>query len=70
MIMEKVVFNARVSGCKIESEKLRSFSGKEVEIEVRERIRKKRNKRKWTQFGKVNLGGKMDSVNLRDFLYE
>ena len=54
----------------IESEKLRYFIGKEVEVSIRESEIKKKKKRTWKSFGKADLGGKLDDVNIREYSYE
>ena len=68
--MNKLKFKTRLSACKIESEMFKDFIGREIEVSIREATPQHRRKHKWTQLGALELGGKLDNVNLRDYAYE
>jgi hypothetical protein len=69
-IMNKIKFKTKLSSSRIESDKLKDFIGKEVEISVQEFVPKRRKKRIWTQIGALELGGALDNINLRDYAYD
>lgn len=46
------------------------FVGKDVEVTVREVASKSKLLKKWTHFGEVVIGGKLDKTNIRDLAYE
>ena len=68
--MNKIKFKTTLSSCEIESEALKDFIGKEVEISILESKQKRGNNRKWAQLGTLALHGSLDNVNLRDYAYE
>ena len=47
--------------------KAKPMLGKNVEIVIREIADPKPVEKKWQFLGSVNLGGKLDSINIRDF---
>ena len=48
----------------------KSFLGKNVEIIVRELSTPQPIEKKWQHLGKVDLHGKMDHINIRDFAHD
>lgn len=44
--------------------------GKNVEIIIKEVIEPKPVEREWKHLGELNLGGKLDSINIRDFAHD
>lgn len=49
---------------------VKSLLGKNVEIVIREIDDPKPAKREWHFFGSIDLKGKLDSVNIRDFAHD
>lgn len=68
--MNKIKVTTKLTACIIESELLKDFIGKEVEICIREVNSKPKTKYNWTQLGALDLGGKLDNVNLRDYAHK
>jgi hypothetical protein len=49
---------------------LKEFIGNEVEIIIK-KIKSQKSKQKiWRHNGSVNLGSRLDNINIREFLYE
>ncbi|MFC2087149.1 hypothetical protein ACFLSA_03180 [Bacteroidota bacterium] len=48
---------------------IKKLIGKEVEITIRE-VRNKKEKHHWDKSGSVNLKGKLDNSNIRNFAHE
>lgn len=44
--------------------------GKNVEITIREVVDEKPIEREWTTIERVNLGGNLDFINIRDFAHD
>ncbi len=48
----------------------KSLLGKNVEIVIRELSNPQPIEKKWQHLGKVDLHGKMDHINIRDFAHD
>jgi hypothetical protein len=51
-------------------EEAKPMLGKNVEIIIKEVAEPKLVKREWKHLGELNLGGELDSVNIRDFAHD
>lgn len=51
-------------------ERAKSFLGKNVEIIIRELSTPQPIEKKWQHLGEVDLNGKMDHINIRDFAHD
>ena len=51
-------------------EEAKPMLGKNVEIVIRELADQKPVEKKWNFLGSVDLGGELDSINIRDFAHD
>lgn len=69
--MNTIIIRKRLNSGVINlGKRAQSLLGKKVEIVIREVSEPKPKERKWTTLGSVNLGGELDSVNIRDFAHD
>ncbi len=66
--MKPITIKTRLDSDVIRLENVEALLGKEVEITIRE-ITEPQPKQ-WKYSGSVDLGGALDSVNLRDFAHD
>ncbi len=69
--MNTIAFQTKLESNMLQLYNIGNMIGKDVIITIVEipRIRQKK-KRKWNYIGAVELNGKLDKVNIRDFAYE
>lgn len=59
----------KLTSSTIKLKNVKRLIGKEVEIIIRESTPKK-NMHQWNHSGAVNLNGKLDNANIRDYAHE
>ena len=69
--MTTITIHTRLESEVVKLPQAKELIGKEVEITIRETASvENRKKREWKYLGYVDLGGKLDNINIRDLAYE